>query len=52
MKSASAPGILYKVSRWWAETHDRRQEAELALALAIVAAAVITASLKSVFERL
>lgn len=52
MRSASRAGILHKVLQWWIETHDRRQEAELAAALAIVAAAIIAASVKSVFERL
>jgi len=41
-----------RISQWWTETQDRRLEAELALALAVVLAAVATASLRFLIESL
>lgn len=39
-----------RLSQWWTDSQDRRLEAELALALAIVLSAVVTASLRLLFE--
>lgn len=41
-----------RIQVWWIRTHDRRLEAELALALAVVLAAVVTVSLRFLFESL
>ena len=41
-----------RIVQWWTDTHDQRQEAELAAALAVVLAAVVTASLRFLFESL
>ncbi len=41
-----------RISQWWTDTQDRRLEAELAGALAVVLAAVVTASLRFLFESL
>jgi hypothetical protein len=47
-----ASSVLHRFTQWWIETHDRRQEEELAFALAAVAAAIITATLKILIEAL
>jgi hypothetical protein len=39
-----------RIFQWWIDTQDRRLEAELAAALAVVLAAVATASLRYLFE--
>lgn len=39
-------------SQWWTDSQDRRLEAELAGALAVMLAAVVTASLRFFFESL
>lgn len=39
--------MINRIANWWIATHDRRQEAELAFAIAIVLAAMATASLRS-----
>lgn len=41
-----------KFSQWWTDNQDRRLEAELALIVAVVLAAVATASLRFLFESL
>ncbi|KZD21331.1 hypothetical protein [Tardiphaga robiniae] len=41
-----------RIGQWWTDTHDQRQEAELAAALAVMLAAVATASLRSLYESL
>lgn len=41
-----------RISQWWTDNQDRRLEAELALAVAVVLAAVTTASLRFLFESL
>lgn len=41
-----------KIPQWWTDSQDRRLEAELAAALAVVLAAVATASLRLLFESL
>jgi hypothetical protein len=39
-----------RIVRWWIDTHDRRLEAELAEVLAVMLAAVVTASLRCLYE--
>lgn len=41
-----------RIFQWWTDSQDRRLEAELALAVAVVLAAVATASLRFLFESL
>ncbi|MGM4886041.1 hypothetical protein AB8A20_11825 [Tardiphaga sp. 604_B6_N1_1] len=41
-----------RINQWWTDTHDQRQEAELAAALAVQLAAVATVSLRFLFEAL
>jgi hypothetical protein len=41
-----------RIGQWWTDTHDQRQEAELAAALAVQLAAVATVSLRLLFEYL
>jgi hypothetical protein len=41
-----------RIGQWWTDTHDQRQEAELAAALAVQLAAVATVSLRLLFEAL
>ena len=41
-----------RITQWWTDTHDQRQEAELAAALAVQLAAVAKASLRLLFEAL
>jgi hypothetical protein len=41
-----------RITQWWTDTHDQRQEAELAAALAVMLAAVATVSLRSLYESL
>jgi hypothetical protein len=36
-----------RICYWWKDTHDQKQEAELAAALAVMLAAVATVSLRS-----
>ncbi len=39
-----------RLQLWWTDAQDGRLEAELAAALAVVLAAVVTASLRLLFE--
>lgn len=41
-----------RIGQWWTDTHDQRQEAELAAALAVQLAAVATVGLRLLFEAL
>jgi hypothetical protein len=41
-----------RIREWWTDTHDQRQEEELAAALAVQLAAVATVSLRVLFESL
>jgi hypothetical protein len=45
-------GMQSRIGQWWTDTHDQRQEAELAAALAVQLAAVATVSLRLLFESL
>lgn len=46
----SGAAMRRRISRWWVDTQDRRLEAELAGAVAVVLAAVVTASLRLLFD--
>jgi hypothetical protein len=41
--------VWRRISEWWIDTQQKRQEAELAMALAVIFAAVATASLRALF---
>lgn len=41
-----------RITQWWTDTHDQGQEAELAAALAVMLAAVATASIRSLYDSL
>jgi hypothetical protein len=41
-----------RIQVWWIRTHDQRLNDELALAVAVVLAAAVTASLRFLFESL